>query len=339
MNLSMVMQMDKPITFLPSPLPGEHFLSVIARWGLLQGTGDIRKAIERLSDDAMFLPHKFIHHPMTDDVISLYGAGLQRERVLHENTLLPYYAAQLPYQLIYPIVYQVRYHRQYVSNKNRKVKAPALTARYNTVLSFGDKWRWCKQCVIEDEMQVGQPYWHAQHQIPSMLSCYRHQDVALSVSCNTCGLEITDLCNFPLPPRDNQCPKCDATIRPISYKTSSIISFVENCSLQLQSQKKVLTSPEFAHIMKHGVQGQFAQIVGNMSQQSVFIADRLQTEFVQWFLENDLGVFFSEGAGVANDKVLDLETIVRKSSRRPPLSTLLWLCFLEAEWPSLEKAA
>jgi hypothetical protein len=226
-----------------------------------------------------------------------------------------------------------------VSNKNQIVKAPTLTARYNTVLNFGDKWRWCKQCVIEDEMQVGQPYWHAQHQIPSVLSCYRHRDVALSVSCNTCGFEIADLCNSPLPPRDNQCPKCDNKMLPVNHKASSIITFVENSSLQLQNQKKVLTSPEFAHIMKHGVQGQFAQIVGNRSQQSVFIADRLQTEFIQWFLEHDLGIFFSEGAKVANDKVLDLETIVRKSSRRPPLSILLWLCFLEVEWPSLKIAA
>jgi hypothetical protein len=331
--------MGKAITFLPSPLPGEHFLSVIARWGLLQGTSDIRKVIERLSPDAMFLSHKLIHHPMTDDVISLYGSGLIRKGVIHENTLLPYYAALLPYKLIYHIAHQMRYHRQYVRNKNKAVKAPTFTAHYSTVLRFGEKWRWCKLCVSEDETKVGTPYWHAQHQIPSLLHCYRHRDTALSVACVKCGFEVRNLCDFPLPPRDNQCPKCDSNISSVNYKKSSVIAFVENSSLLLQGQKKVLTSPEYSYIMKYGVQGQFSNIVGRKTQQSVFIADRLQTEFFQWFQDNNLGVFFNEDEKVARDKVLDLETMVRKSTCRPPLSILLWLCFLEVEWPSLEVAA
>lgn len=331
--------MGKAITFLPSPLPGEHFLSVIARWGILQGKLDIRNSLESLSTQALMLSHKYIHHPMSDDVIARYGSGLERDQVLRENTLVPYYGTLLTYSSIYSLIHQKQYHKWYVKKSRRKAKQNTPSACYNTMLKFGEKWRWCEECVVEDEKHFGITYWHVLHQIPSVLHCSKHPDVALSVGCDTCGFVVTDLCKTPLPPIGNRCPRCKIYIPPVNYQRSSHIAWIEDCSLQLQHQKGVLSSPEFGHIMKYGVQGQFSYIVGNNTRQKVFIADRLQREFTQWLTDNGLGVFFNEPEKISSEKVLDIEAITLKASRRPPVSILLWLRYLDAEWPSLNSVA
>jgi hypothetical protein len=161
----------------------------------------------------------------------------------------------------------------------------------------------------------------------------------LSVGCKACGVVVTDLCKTPLPPVGNNCPRCEIYISPVHYPKNPHLSWIEHRSFELQRQKGVLSSPEFGFTMKHGVQSEFSQIIGTNTRQSVFIADRLQNEFIQWLYDNRLDVFFNEPEKGVSEKALSLERINIKASRVPPISVLLWLRFLEVEWPSLDAVA
>lgn len=331
--------MPSQVTFLPSPFENEHMLGLIARWGYLVSDGDIALSLNRLSPKASMLTSKYVFHPMLDDVLNIYCDAIKRDLVVRQHTLVPYYCALMKYKSIYPLIHQIKYRGTF-HNKMKRVKSTCTpTALYNSVLKFGNQWRWCGQCVSEDEENKGTPYWHSAHQIPSMLSCYRHSGSALTAGCNHCGFSIKDLRKQVLPPKNNQCLDCQEPFSPIYYERNEVIEWVERCSLKLQTQQGNLTSSEYSFIMKHQVPGRFADIVGKNVHQSIFIADKLQQEFTKWFEINGLGVFFEEPETAIYNDVLNLEKGIYKASNWPPLSVLLWLKFLDVEWPSVNIAA
>ncbi|HHQ4555460.1 TniQ family protein [Aeromonas veronii] len=68
-------------------------------------------------------------------------------------------------------------------------------------------WRWCTDCIAEDQDTQGMPYYHRDHQLPGVFHCHRHQR-GLSGRCVGCGFVAMVLSALPIPPYDNLCPHC-----------------------------------------------------------------------------------------------------------------------------------
>ncbi len=122
---------------MPSPLDGEHMLSVVARWCMLTASND-KRLLNLLSSNAMQLSMKYVHHPMVDDVLKLYGKGVARYQALAKHTGLAYYASLTYYRQLHSILQQEKYQGCF-SKTRRKVKQTSKpTSRYNSVLKYAD---------------------------------------------------------------------------------------------------------------------------------------------------------------------------------------------------------
>jgi hypothetical protein len=68
-------------------------------------------------------------------------------------------------------------------------------------------WRWCSHCNFEDSKKFGSGYYHRNHQLPGVFTCYKHC-IPLNVGCGDCGSTIDSLKNSHVPPLDNRCVTC-----------------------------------------------------------------------------------------------------------------------------------
>ena len=68
-------------------------------------------------------------------------------------------------------------------------------------------WRWCSDCNFEDSKEFGSGYYHRNHQLPGVFTCYKHR-IPLNVECSDCGSTIDSLKNSLVPPLDNRCGVC-----------------------------------------------------------------------------------------------------------------------------------
>lgn len=95
-------------------------------------------------------------------------------------------------------------------------------------------WRWCRECIEDDFDNYGISYYHYQHQIPGVFSCYKHSSVLCS-TCSKCGFSISLIQQSYIPPNRNQCPSCneyfspelvdyDETIHSIEQRLKQIVS-------------------------------------------------------------------------------------------------------------------
>lgn len=206
-------------------------------------------------------------------------------------------------------------------------------------MKYADVWRWCHQCVEDDNEHFGIPYWHVAHQLPSVLHCYKHRETALSVKCSWCGFEVKDLRSTPLPPIDNTCYTCGEQISMIECQQSDALDYIENASFNLLSQFGDLKSHSFNHVMQRSIQNYHSQLLRRYKSNDIFAIDKEQKRFSAWLLSNGLDVFFHQPERALVGKVLDINQGSYQAKNWPPLSVLLWLAYLGVTWPQLDVAA
>ncbi len=320
---------------MPQPFVGEHMLSVIARWYLLTGKDD-KRALNSLSSSAMQLSMKYVHHPMVDDVLKLYGKGIARHEALTEHTGLPYHAPLTKYPELHSIIQQEKYQGCFSKNRRKIKQTSTPTTRYNSVLKYGDVWRWCHQCVEDDTEKLGMPYWHVAHQLPSTVRCYKHRETALSVKCKCCNFEIRDLRSALLPPIDNDCYACGEQVSPIEFNSSDALNFIENASFDLLNLCGDLKSHRFNYVMQRGLQNYHSRLLHRYKNKAVFALDKEQQRFNAWLLANGLDIFFHQPERALIGKVLDINHGAYQAKNWPPLSVLLWLAYIGEPWPKLD---
>lgn len=330
--------MNRAISFMPQPLPGEHLLGVVARWYLMTAEKD-KRVFFALSDRFRQLSPKFIHHPMIDDILSKYGSGLLRETALSKHTLLPYYAPLMKFDRLFPIVKQQKYQwRPYSKTATRSQHSSIESTPFNSVLKFAKNWRWCSQCTAEDMAEFGSPLWHVAHQVPSVVRCYKHRTKALSEKCYACGFEVKDLVNTPQPPYQSYC-LCGGYIKPIEFMNSDALDWIENASFDLLRQQESLLSHSHNHIMQRGVQNYCSKVNSAYGRRDTSLIDKTQRKFANWVLSNGLDIFFNKPEVALSGRILDINVGAYQAKNWHPLSALFWLKFLGEPWPRLDAAA
>ncbi|MBW8191819.1 TniQ family protein [Neiella marina] len=310
-------------TFMPSPLPEEHLLSTVARWLVLTGNKDVKDSLRGLTTNRDSLNPGKAFHPIYNDLFQLYGRMANREKLLSKHTLFPYYAPLMKFQ-----------QRLTALDIDKKLAERLRPQPLQGHLNFAWFWRWCPCCVQEDEKQHGVAYWHAKHQLPSVLSCYKHPQQILLKECARCGFNIRDLKHHPLPPGTNNCPSCGEVFGPKGTQ-NEVTDWLKSVSLQLMSQP-CMKRPNYEFSMTHGVSSLLASTHFKRSAKNQLVVfEQLQQEFKRWFDSYQLIDFFmGSELEVTSPRILSIGSAAKFPRALPPMSHLMWMKFLGA--PNIE---
>lgn len=157
----------KMIGCFPDPHPDELLYSACARFSArvrypkkkdvlqeLFGTTTNTAAVDLPSHLTKFASALPPYHPYTPD------------RFIDQNTLLPFYSPFLPNTRVEQLREDMRGDGSLAVHRRSGVMASRIPT---------PQWlRFCPLCVVQDRRQVGEAYWHRQHQIPGILACSNH---------------------------------------------------------------------------------------------------------------------------------------------------------------------
>lgn len=149
--------------FFPDPYPDELLYSACARYSdRVNYRGKINSLIEILGKTGSAV----LDFPSRIDyIISILPSGnnYSAEKIISENTLLPFYEPFLPCNRAKLARHQMKnYSLGSISN---------IITKPNKSLEY---LRYCPICVLEDKKDYGETYWHRNHQLPGILVCSIH---------------------------------------------------------------------------------------------------------------------------------------------------------------------
>lgn len=150
---------------LPSPYPGELIGSVLSRAVIHTGLPP-KRLLRKISGKArsnysFFLPSRLNRLALL--------MRIDPHRLLWEHTAFPYVVSAMS-----PV--EIAHFESKVIGEQQGVGT--LSALIQSVTSGLPALRYCRQCVDDDIVELGESYWHREHCLPAAHWCLRH-DIAL----------------------------------------------------------------------------------------------------------------------------------------------------------------
>lgn len=325
--------MISPISYLPTPLPDEHILSVLARWHELSGHVDFKRSAALFTSNRHRLNNRSIWFPAYADIYKHFNGALSRYELLNQHTLYAYYAPFLTNQVRCAIEIGSQH-----TNEPEQRFAPEhqVNVRYSSV------WRWCPDCIEDDIEEYGSQYWHCLHQVPTIRHCQKHGTI-LRYHCENCDFEYLNLSKIWLPPEKDQCPLCHQPY-PLSIKLSSPdeIHWLEEISNHLQANISKGSIENLREILKiaFGSEDRPRNFTVTLRRQ----LSAVQAQFDSAYSKRQLTVYLNGIESSLNarktPRFLNVSHIAYGNSCLPPLCYLLLLhCFFSVQelenifWP------
>ncbi|NRA15578.1 MAG: TniQ family protein [Oceanospirillaceae bacterium] len=296
---------------IPPPFEGEHIHSVLARFHVLEGKTDFNKTIREFLPTDKLLNNKKVWRKNFEIIWSKYQGILARDQLVNEHTSFSYDSKFLPEDVVTKV---------FLGSIDGSIWYSGLKNLY-----YSDVWRWCPDCVDEDVAKYGMRFWHVIHQVPSIISCSKHE-LLLNYSCESCEFFQDRLTKYELPPRDNECPKCGEAL---AYEKSDL----SHESKWLQSlTTKLLTTPAFSNlqVIKSALKKAMACPVyeSELSREHRTTIKHFQGLMTSSVSEGDYMPYFyfwsSSGERVATPYSVNLVHLMYREAYYPPL------CFLAA---------
>ena len=169
------------LSFFPKPYPDEILYSILARYHVRSGNMGPKITVQEL-----FNSHNAIATadlPCNLEALATNLSLISRitvEELIQNHTLYRFYAAFLPQERSQQTLEAMRsgdgggIHDQ-VGIRASLVRVP----RY---------FRFCPQCIQNDQQTYGELYWHRSHQVPGVLVCPHHAEVLQDSSIPIQGL-------------------------------------------------------------------------------------------------------------------------------------------------------
>ncbi|MEE1673716.1 TniQ family protein [Agarivorans aestuarii] len=254
-------------------LPGEDVLAAPARWHYLSRTGTLDDSVAK---QGLSLTCKHPHQ--------LFSTNAQRTWEL--LTQQGFDGEQNKHGLG---LYQQAFLRADEQAKWQTVHDnPNMKGRLSTHVQ---RWRWCPECVSEDEAEYGVPYFHRDHQLPGVFHCQKHQ-MALTSSCPECGWHIKLLQHQNIPPYDNVCPECGCWIGAEAPPWSDAMCYIEQASLRLARTPYQPERLEASQGLVRAIAGLPAQGQRTLAERNRILA--WQWDFINMFCEQDIKAWFQQ---------------------------------------------
>ena len=207
---------------IPEPLPGEHVHSILARFHVLEGKGNFAKTISELLPNDKALNNKCFWRENFESIWQRYREILSREQLLDKHTSFKFDAKFITTELVTAI------------SDSRFIDNISYSGSKN--LNANRVWRWCPECVYENTARYGMRFWHVVHQIPTIVSCPRH-NLVLNHGCNSCHFSQYNLKNFELPQLNNKCPLCQHPMQYFEVEVNEEREWLQSLTLKLFHSK------------------------------------------------------------------------------------------------------
>ena len=296
---------------LQTLLPGEDILAAPARWHYLTGTGAMKHTYKKmgLSVDAQG-PHR-LFNSCTLSVLNFIGKSINDVDVRGHSLIN------------LELAYLTSAERGQWLNNRIKPKFTALASVHPK------RWRWCPDCVAEDEAFFGMPYYHRDHQLPGVFHCTKHS-LGLVEQCVECGWQVTHIKEQQVPPMNNICPSCGVWLSSYDGLFTSNMKSIESAMLQLvnhesdigllrQHQLKVRSHKGLSH---HS-QNTMAERKALSNWRCEFFAYYSPSEIKSWFHH------FNEFNGVLASSMMRSSRLTTCDSNATPIHPLVHLLAMQ----------
>lgn len=292
-------------------LPGEDILAAPARWHYLTGTGAMVHSYKKmgLSVNAQG-PHR-LFNSCTLNILDVIGKDIDDESV-RKHSLIDLELAYLT----------TAEKEQWVENRIK----PKFTALASV---HPKRWRWCSDCIAEDECTFGMPYYHRDHQLPGVFHCTKHS-LGLAEQCVECGWQVTHIRDQQVPPMNNLCPCCGVWLSSYDGPFTDNMAIIEKAMLQLvnhepdidllrQHQLKVRSQAGLSHYS----QNTMAERKALSNWRREFIAYYSPSEIKSWFNH------FNEFNGVLASSMMRSSRLTTCDSNATPIHPLVHLLAMQ----------
>lgn len=289
--------------------PDEHLASSIARTLLISGF-DIKELRQFLAPKQRGLTLQPI---VACFYVRWCKPHLNQAEIFAKHTLLNFYQHSMHIEVRRRIFDKLDFH-------NIKLSLPTQTR-------FGHSWRFCPECVIEDEVQVGTSYWHVQHQLPTARTCHKHSKTVLLESCHHCGYKFVDLVQDVTPSLN--CPGCRGQL-------FDHTSFIHNAdTFWLQETGSNFQSADFnwmrpAH--EFALRYQLPLSFSDFTKKHKYRQDAvLQAAFLEWLRDTNLIEYLIPEKWPVAHRFFSEKVVREHSLSAPILSKLLWKRYLTTQ--------
>lgn len=303
--------------YLPAPFPNEHLISVLARWFDCTGSADFLITTRNLSANVTTLSPASVWRPVYWDLSQQFIDTLGWKTIISEHTLAPYYSPFVQHQ-----------DKLLLLSGGEPLSQTRIQPVQQNLIRLAKPWRWCSCCAEEDYEKFGSSYWHTYHQLPSVVTCYKH-NVVLRSHCSHCSFEYKHLRRHWLPPIDGCCRECGEHEDALSGDFPTLFQWLESASFGLQRSGLEISNEALIRAMrkKLGPEDLPSKLVGSQRKEVA----QWQSEFETWLPDSVIETFYTKGReGLFNNigQVLRLSSIIYRDRMAPPLSVLLMLKFL-----------
>lgn len=172
------------LPFFPTPYPDELFYSICARYHKRSANISIKATVKDLFGSASVcavadFPTHF------DYLCGLLPEGTLNtaDRLIYGHTMLPLYRLFLPKVREKNLV-------AWMKGSTRGNSIHVAIGAVSSCIPLPGFFRYCRECVVDDEAQFGEPYWHRCHQVMGVRVCHKHHawlfesNIATSVQRN-----------------------------------------------------------------------------------------------------------------------------------------------------------
>lgn len=156
------------LPFFPTPYPDELFYGICARYHQRSANTSIKATVKDLFGSISVcavadLPTHFDH------LCGILPEGTLNtaERLIYRHTMLPLYRFFLPKDRLDKLVVWMKGSTR---GNSIHVAIGAVSSCIPTPAFF----RYCRECVADDNAQYGEPYWHRCHQVMGVRVCHKH---------------------------------------------------------------------------------------------------------------------------------------------------------------------
>jgi hypothetical protein len=160
------------------------------------------------------------------------------------------------------------------------------------------RWRWCPDCVVENECTFGMPYYHRDHQLPGVFHCTKHS-LGLAEQCVECGWQVTHIRDQQVPPMNNICPCCGVWLSSYDGPFTDNMANIESAILELMHHE-----PDIDLLRQHQLKVRSQAGISSYSQNTMAERKALSNwrrEFIAYYSPSEIKSWFnhfSESNGV-----------------------------------------
>ena len=217
----------------PAPLEREHLLSCLMRYAISQGRKEYVKVAKQVSTNVSKVD------------CNSYWRTIYRDALIQ---YLPKYHSQIAFDNTLLKVFSSFTQCDFSTLLTQQLEQPLkLQLKYANLEQVHHGWKWCPECVTEDEETYGVAYWHCDHQFALKKRCSQHGTLLIS-ECQHCNYSFSSILQGA--PPLSSCPKCGESFIQQDREDTDADLWIEGCANRILQDEFELNKTEVQEYFK-----------------------------------------------------------------------------------------